>query len=323
MPIIVKNLSFTYSPKTPYEKVALDNVDLTINDGDFVGVVGHTGSGKSTFLQHINGLIKLQDGSIDVFDIHLQPKYRRKEKPDLKRLRSEVGMVFQYPEYQLFEETVEKDIAFGAKNLGMPKEDIDNAVREAMELVGLDYETYRKRSPFDLSGGEKRRVAIAGVIVMKPKVLILDEPTAGLDPQGKDTILSLITRLKESCSPTIIVVSHDIDEITRFASRIVVFNDAKIKYDVPMTELFRDSDKLEAIGLDIPLAVKVRNALAAKGITLSGDIYNIDSLVNAVMRRYNGEDKTEDSSNAIGADYVTDGGDPRYIGEDVNGGDVQ
>ena len=293
MSIIVKNLSFTYSPKTPYEKKALDDVNLTINEGDFVGVVGHTGSGKSTFLQHINGLIKLQDGMIEVFDIHLQPKYKRKEKPDLKRLRSEVGMVFQYPEYQLFEDTVEKDISFGAKNLGMPKDEIDDAVREAMELVGLDYETYRRRSPFDLSGGEKRRVAIAGVIVMRPKVLILDEPTAGLDPKGKETILSLITRLKESCSPTIIVVSHDIDEITRFASRIVVFGDGRVQYDMSMPELFEHEADLHELGLDIPLAVKVRNDLAERGITLEGAIYNVDTLIDAIVHRYNKSTKLE------------------------------
>lgn len=284
MSITVKNLSFTYSKKTPYEKAALKDVNLTINDGDFVGIIGHTGSGKSTFLQHLNGLIRVEEGEIDVFDIHMTKKKR--PKIDLKRLRSEVGMVFQYPEYQLFEESVEKDIAFGAKNLGMPKEKIDGAVKEAMEMVGLDYETYRKRSPFDLSGGEKRRVAIAGVIVMKPKVLILDEPTAGLDPEGKESILNLITHLKESFCPTVIVVSHDIDEITRYATRIIVFDSGKIAYDIPMDELFEKEDELKEMGLEIPLAVRVRNRMRERGIELGNGVVNVDTLIDAVMKKY-------------------------------------
>ena len=196
--IEVKNLTYTYSKKTPYEKIALKDINLTINEGDFLGIIGHTGSGKSTFIQHINGLIKAQDGEIKVFDINLTQK---KPKPDLRKLRQEVGMVFQYPEYQLFADTVEKDIAFGPKNLKLPAEEIKNRVRLAMDAVGLDYDYYKNRSPFDLSGGQKRRVAIAGVLAMKPKVLILDEPTAGLDPIGKRQILNLITNLKNTITP--------------------------------------------------------------------------------------------------------------------------
>lgn len=284
MSITVKNLSFTYSRKTPYEKAALKDVNLVVNDGDFVGIIGHTGSGKSTFLQHVNGLIRVEEGEIEVFDIRMTNK--RRPKVDLKRLRSEVGMVFQYPEYQLFEESVEKDIAFGAKNLGMAKEKISDAVKEAMEMVGLDYETYRKRSPFDLSGGEKRRVAIAGVIVMKPKILILDEPTAGLDPEGKNSILTLITRLKENFCPTIIVVSHDVDEITRYATRIVVFDSGKIAYDIPMSELFEEEDELKKMGLEIPLAVRVRNRLRERGIDLGKDVVNVETLIGAALKKY-------------------------------------
>ena len=187
MPIEVKDLEYTYSSGTPFEKKALAGIDLTVNEGDFVGILGHTGSGKSTFILHLNGLIKLQSGSIDVFGIKLVPD--KKNKQDLRRLRGTVGMVFQYPEYQLFEDTVEKDVAFGPKNLGLSEEEVAGRVERAIRLVGLDYEDVRSRAPFELSGGQKRRVAIAGIIAMQPRVLVLDEPTAGLDPYGKEQIL--------------------------------------------------------------------------------------------------------------------------------------
>lgn len=264
--IEIKNLTFTYSPKSPFEKKALDDISLTINEGEFVGIIGHTGSGKSTFIQHINGLIKPQSGQVKVFDVDLTVK---KPKPDLRKLRSEVGMVFQYPEHQLFDETIEKDIAFGPKNLKLPKEEITKRVKQSMELVGLDYNEYRNRSPFDLSGGQKRRVAIAGVIAMKPKVLILDEPSAGLDPQGKEQILTLIQKLKEHICPTVIVISHDIDEITRFAERLIVFNDAKIAFDMPMQELFEHEAELIDMGLDIPMATRIAKNLKKKASTLA------------------------------------------------------
>ena len=208
MSIEVRDLSYVYSPGTPYAATALDHVDLTVDEGDFVGIIGKTGSGKSTFIQHLNALIRLQSGSIKVYDIDLTEK-----KPDLKRLRGTVGMVMQYPEYQLFDETVEKDVSYGPKNLGLSEEEIKGRVREAVELVGLDYEDVKDRSPFELSGGQKRRVAIAGVIAMRPRVLILDEPTAGLDPRGKKEILALVKRLKESSSPTVIIISHSISQI--------------------------------------------------------------------------------------------------------------
>lgn len=267
--ITVKDLTFVYSQKTPYEKKALDNINLEIREGEFLGIIGHTGSGKSTFIQHLNGLIKTQSGSVNVFGLDLTVK---KPKPDLRKLRGEVGMVFQYPEYQLFDETVAKDVAFGPKNLKLPKEEIAARVREAIELVGLDYDEIKDRSPFDLSGGQKRRVAIAGVIAMRPKALILDEPTAGLDPRGKEQILSLIMSLKNKHCPTIIVISHDIDEISRYADRIIVFNEAQIKYDMPMLELFSDKDRMQNIGLDIPTAVKLKNGLSDNGINLEGNI---------------------------------------------------
>ena len=282
--IEVKNLTYTYSKKTPYEKIALKDINLTINEGDFLGIIGHTGSGKSTFIQHINGLIKAQDGEIKVFDINLTQK---KPKPDLRKLRQEVGMVFQYPEYQLFADTVEKDIAFGPKNLKLPAEEIKNRVRLAMDAVGLDYDYYKNRSPFDLSGGQKRRVAIAGVLAMKPKVLILDEPTAGLDPIGKRQILNLITNLKNTITPTIIVISHDINEITQYCNRLVVFNNAKIAFDLPINELFTHSEELLNMGLDIPLCVKVNNYLKENNIKLDGDIITPQDLITAIIKYKN------------------------------------
>lgn len=282
--IIIENLSFTYSRKTPFEKKALIDINLVINEGEFVGIIGHTGSGKSTFIQHLNGLIMPQEGTVKIFDVNLSVK---KPKPDLRKLRGDVGMVFQYPEYQLFDETVARDVAFGPKNLKLPKEEIDIRVKEAIEMVGLDYDDIKDRAPFDLSGGQKRRVAIAGVIAMRPKALILDEPTAGLDPRGKEQILSLITHLKEHCTPTIIVISHDVDEITRFADRIIVFNEAKIEYDMPMKELFTNEKSLQEIGLDIPKAIKINNELKKRGINLEGDIITPLDLERAVVNYYN------------------------------------
>ena len=291
--IEIKNLTYTYSQKTPYEKKALDNVSLNINEGDFVGIIGHTGSGKSTLIQHINGLIKPQSGSISVMDINLNQK---KPKPDLKRLRTEVGMVFQYPEHQLFDDTVEKDIGFGPKNLKLSTEEIKQRVQESMELVGLDYNDFKDRSPFDLSGGQKRRVAIAGVIAMRPKILILDEPTAGLDPEGKEHILTLISKLKNDVSPTVIVISHDIDEITRFATRLIVFNNTKIAFDIPMAELFKHEDELVSMGLAVPMAVRIANSLKKKGIALRGNIITPQDLNASVEAYYNNKFNNSESN---------------------------
>ncbi len=290
MSIVIKDVSYTYGIKSPYEKKAISNINLTINDGDFLGIVGHTGSGKSTFIQHLNGLIKVQEGEIDVFDIKLTNA--KKPKPDLRALRANVGMVFQYPEYQLFEDTVYKDVAFGPKNLGLDEKEIDSRVKEAIELVGLNYEDIKDRAPFELSGGQKRRVAIAGIIAMKPKVLILDEPTAGLDPNGKEQILELITHLKENCSPTIIVISHDIDEITRFATRLVVFNKSHVAFDMPMKELFKHQQELVEMGLDIPLAVKVANDLRARGVAISDEVVTVKDLLKEIERLYNAKHNT-------------------------------
>lgn len=280
MPINVKNVSFTYMAGTPMSKKAVDNISLIIEEGEFLGVIGHTGSGKSTFIQQLNGLIKLQEGTIEVFDIVLTNKKR--PKPDFRTLRSNVGMVFQYPEYQLFDETVAKDVGFGPRNLKLSVEEIDKRVRRSIELVGLDYESIKDRSPFELSGGQKRRVAIAGVIAMEPKVLILDEPTAGLDPQGRIDILKLIQKLKKECTPTIIMVSHNMDEIASVADRIAVFDKGKIRYHLTPKQLFAHTKDLYKIGLDVPVSVKVRNYLVGKGMELPDEIVCIDELVEAI-----------------------------------------
>ena len=318
MQIVVRDVNYVYSAKTPFERHALKGVNLTINEGDFLGIIGHTGSGKSTFIMHLNGLFKLQSGEIDVFDIKLVPD--KKNKSDLRRLRGTVGMVFQYPEYQLFEDTVEKDVAFGPKNMGLDDEEVKRRVKRAIELVGLDYDDIKDRAPFELSGGQKRRVAIAGIIAMQPKVLILDEPTAGLDPYGKEQILSLITRLKKECSPTVIVISHDVDEITRFANRIVVFNDGKVMFDLPMNELFRHADELHAVGLEIPKAVRIAQKLRERGVQLEGDVVSLNDLLYAIVTAYNKKHmdkpvKTDVSFSAF--DFDTDGGnDGTQSGED-------
>lgn len=297
MSIVVKDLNYVYSAKTPFERHALKGVNLTVNEGDFLGIIGHTGSGKSTFIMHLNGLYKLQSGEIDVFDIKLLPD--KKKKQDLRKLRGIVGMVFQYPEYQLFEDTVQKDVAFGPKNMGLPEEEVKERVKKAIELVGLDYEDIKDRAPFELSGGQKRRVAIAGIIAMQPKVLILDEPTAGLDPYGKEQILNLITHLKKECSPTVIVISHDVDEITRFANRIVVFNDGKVLFDLPMPELFAHAEQLNEVGLEVPKAVRIAKELQKRGVDIGGNIVSFNDLADALERIYKQKhamDKTDSES---------------------------
>ncbi len=284
MSIEVRDLSFTYMEKSPYEKRALINVTIEIAEGEFFAIIGHTGSGKSTFIQHLNGLIRLKSGKIKVLDIDLNAK-----RPDLKRLRSEVGMVFQYPEYQLFDETVAKDVGFGPRNMRLPPEEVERRVRRAIELVGLDYDEVAERSPFELSGGQKRRVAIAGVIAMEPKVLVLDEPIAGLDPRGKNEIMKLIMRLKNTVSPTIIMVSHDMDNVARYATKVAVFDNGKVQYCLPPAELFEKGAELNAIGLDIPVAAKIAKALRQKGLPV-GSAVTPEALVEEIVRLKGGND---------------------------------
>ncbi len=287
MEIEVRDLSYVYGKKTPYEKRALDNLNISVEKGEFLAIVGHTGSGKSTFVQHLNGLIKLTEGKIQILDIDLTAK-----KPDYKRLRTSVGMVFQYPEYQLFDETVAKDVAFGPRNIGLDKDEIERRVRRAIELVGLDYDEVAERSPFELSGGQKRRAAIAGVIAMEPKILVLDEPTAGLDPKGKRDIMSLVRRLKEEMCHTVIMVSHDMDLVAETATKVAVFNSGKLAAYTTPQELFSDRAALLEWGLDIPEAAKVAEELRALGMKLSPDCITAEKLV-AELSAYRGGNRNE------------------------------
>ena len=280
MIIKVEDLSFTYMSGTPFEKRALDGVNVVIEEGEFVTIIGATGSGKSTFIQHLNALIKCVNGRIIVDGIDLTAP-----KPDLKRLRRTVGMVFQYPEYQLFGETVIKDIAFGPKNLGFFKDETAELVKEAIELVGLDYEDVAERSPFDLSGGEKRRVALAGVIAMKPKILILDEPTAGLDPLGRQEVLKLIKRIRQASTPTIIAVSHDIDEVAGYTDRFLVMSEGRIVLDAPTDRLYEYRELLAENGLVLPTTLRIKSELEGRGINIPAKI-KISDFVNSIEEIY-------------------------------------
>lgn len=265
MQIKVENLKYTYSPKTPFEKVALDDITFTINDGDTIGIIGSTGSGKSTLCQHFNALIRISHGKIYVGEWELHAK-----KLDLGALRQAVGMLFQYPEYQLFADTVKDDVAFGPINFGKSKEDADILAKYALELVGINYDEVAEKSPFELSGGQKRRVAIAGIIASRPEVLVLDEPTAGLDPQGKREILDLVTELKKSYVKTVIMISHNMDEIAEYCNRVIVLNDSKLLYDTTPRELFENKELLSQTGLQAPHTVRVKELLKDRGIDLQG-----------------------------------------------------
>lgn len=279
MSIKIENLTHIYMPGTPFEKRALDDVSLTMEDGEFIALIGHTGSGKSTLIQHINGLLKPTSGKIivDGIDITL-PKVK------LSQIRKKVGLVFQYPEYQLFEETIEKDIAFGPKNLGLSDEEVDRRVRKAMKFVGLNYEEYRNVSPFELSGGQKRRVAIAGVVAMEPKVLILDEPTAGLDPMGREEILSQISKLKEEYEMTIILVSHSMEDVAKVASKILVMENGKcILNDIP-SKIFVQIETLERVGLAVPQVTYLVKKLNNLGFDISEDIFTVEEAKKQILK---------------------------------------
>ena len=262
MSIVIEDLSYTYSPKTPYEKVALKNITLTIDDGEFLGIVGHTGSGKSTLVSHFNGLIKLMSGKLIVDGIDLSLKY------DYKKLRSKVGMVFQYPEYQLFDETVERDVGFGPKNIGLDDAEIKKRVQEAVTTVGLSYDDIKDRSPFELSGGQMRRVALAGVLAMQPDILVLDEPTAGLDPKGKKEILSIIGDV-HSNGKTIIMISHNMEEIAANCNRVAVMDNGELAGVFTPDELFCSDELVKRLSLELPCYAAVASALKAKGYDVS------------------------------------------------------
>ena len=271
MSIKIENLTHVYMPKTPFEKKALDNINLDINDGEFVALIGHTGSGKSTLIQHLNGLLEATSGSI-----YIEGTDITKKEVNLTDIRKKVGLVFQYPEYQLFEETIEKDIAFGPKNLGLEEEEIAKRVKRAMEMVGLDFETYKNLSPFELSGGQKRRVAIAGVIAMEPKILILDEPTAGLDPKGREDILAQIKILHAEYKMTIILVSHSMEDVGKLAENIIVMNKGKIELQGKPKDVFKEIDTLEKIGLGVPQVTYLMKVLKEKGFNVSEEVFTIE-----------------------------------------------
>lgn len=277
MRISAQGLTHVYSPKSPFRVTALDGVNLTVEEGEFFGIIGHTGSGKSTFLQHLNALLTPSAGSLTVGEFDLTDK-----KCDKKALRAKVGMVFQYPEYQLFASTVKEDVAFGLKNFkkDLSAEQVEEAVRIAVTTVGLDYEQIKDQSPFDLSGGQKRRVAIAGVIVTRPEVLVLDEPAAGLDPKGKQDIMDLLHDLHKNCCPTVIFVSHDMDEIAENCDRLAVFEKGKVVAVGTPKAVFSRQEELRAMGLDVPLTAKITAELQARGIAIDSD-YTSDGFARA------------------------------------------
>ena len=278
MLIEIKNLTYVYGPNTPFEIKALDNINLEIEEGDFIGLIGHTGSGKSTLVQHLNGLMKPTSGDIFVDGVNIV-----KKDANLKLLRQKVGLVFQYPEHQLFEETVYKDIAFGPKNLGLDKDEIHIRIQEAMEAVGLDFEELKDRSPFELSGGQKRRVAIAGVIAMKPKVLILDEPTAGLDPHGRDEILGEVRDLFKNSGITIILVSHSMEDVAKMVNRKLGMHNGKVVMEGPTREVFKRADELEKICLGIPQITDFMRKFKEKGNNVRDDILTVEEAKAEIM----------------------------------------
>jgi len=275
----VRHLTHTYGEGSAISTVALSDVSFSVEDGEFIGIVGHTGSGKSTLVQHLNGLLKPSSGQVLVDGEDLNG-----EHADRRTLRQQIGLVFQYPEYQLFEETVAKDIAFGPKNQGLSSAEIDIRVRRAMEDVHLDYEKYAEKSPFELSGGQMRRVAIAGVLAMQPRVLILDEPTAGLDPRGRDRILSMLEELRSRDHITILMVSHSMEDMARLATRLLVMADGKLVADGLPREIFSKPGLLTSIGLDVPEAAKLCEVLRAKGYNLPSDLYRMEELQEALLR---------------------------------------
>ena len=309
MRIVAEHLSHTYNPSSPFETAALKDVSLTIEEGEFFGIIGHTGSGKSTFVQHLNGLLRLPSS----LKKYRPRKYKKGQMPppapvlkvgefdladkktNFRALRRSVGMVFQYPEYQLFAETVRDDVAFGLKNFSEKKltdAEIDEAVKAALEVVGLDYEELKEKSPFELSGGQKRRVAIAGVIVTRPEILVLDEPAAGLDPLGKREVMELLHKLHREWCKTVIIVSHDMDEISENCTQAAVFADGCVKYVLPPRELFRHSDELTALGLDVPLTAKLCMQLKVMGIDIDCD-FTTEDFSEKVLEAWRARRKNE------------------------------
>ena len=279
MSIVIEHLNYVYMTGGPYETKALSDVNLTIHDGEFIGLIGHTGSGKSTLVQHLNGLIMPTSGRVLVDGMDLADK-----GTDRRAVRQRVGLVFQYPENQLFEETVEKDIAFGPKNLGLDDAEIDRRVRDAMRRVALDYDQLHERSVFELSGGQMRRVAIAGVLAMEPQVLVLDEPCAGLDPHGREEILGLIKKLHEEAGTTIVMVSHSMDDVASLAERVIVMNHGEVVMDGVPRDVFACGEELRGMGLDVPQAVLLADKLRERGFDIPEGIYRIEEIKTEIER---------------------------------------
>lgn len=278
--IQTEGLTYRYGIGTPFEKTAVDHVDLEIKAGSFVGIIGHTGSGKSTLIQHLNGLLRPTEGKVLLDGVDIWA-----DKSKMRQMRFRVGLVFQYPEYQIFEETVAKDIAFGPRNMGLAEEEVQARVRETAAIVGLSEEIL-KQSPFLLSGGQKRRVAIAGVMAMRPEVLILDEPTAGLDPRGREEILQEIQAYRNQTGATILLVSHSMEDVARHAKKILVMNAGKVFCYDTVANVFRRSQELQAIGLAVPQITRVCDALRARGVPLTDDIFTVEQAKQQLLEWY-------------------------------------
>ncbi len=277
MSILVEDLTYIYLKGTPFQKIALENINIKIENGEFVGIIGHTGSGKSTLVQHFNGLLKPTGGKVIVNGIDTAAK-------NLKELRKQVGLVFQYPEHQLFEENVYKDIAFGLKNYNTESDVIDKKVNKAIEIVGLDKSILNK-SPFELSGGQKRRAAIAGVLAMEPDIIILDEPTAGLDPNGRNEVFDFIQRLYRDFGVTVILVSHNMEEVTRLVKRVIVINKGRVEMDGSVKEIFKDTQKLENMNLSAPQITYLMKKLKEELPTLDENIYTIEDAKSELLKQ--------------------------------------
>lgn len=279
MSIKIENLTHVYMPKTPFETIALDDINLELEEGKFYALIGHTGSGKSTLIQHLNGLLKPTSGKIFVDGTDITDK-----STVMSEIRKKVGLVFQYPEYQLFEETIEKDIAFGPRNLGLEEEEVLRRVKRAMEMVGLEYEKYKDLSPFEISGGQKRRVAIAGVVAMEPKVLILDEPIAGLDPRGRDAILKQLKKLHEEYKHTVILVTHSMEDVAEIADEVIVMSGAKVLIKATPREVFTNISMLEEVGLGAPQITYLMRALKERGLSVREDIFTVKEAKEEIQR---------------------------------------
>lgn len=278
MSIEIKDLEHIYNPGTPFERKALKGITLSIPEGKVTAIIGQTGSGKSTLVQHLNGLLLPSAGTLDVAGFHIQPLLKLK---DIKQLRKEVGLVFQFPEYQLFEETIEKDIAFGPKNFGTPENEAFALVKKVLPMVGLD-ESYLERSPFELSGGQKRRVAIAGILILDPQILVLDEPTAGLDPQGAKEMMELFMDLNRKQNKTILLVTHDMDHVLNYCDRVIILSHGKVKQESDVREFFEHPEWMLKTGINPPAIIRLKMQLREKGFDIPDEVLDIESMAKCV-----------------------------------------